>query len=288
MKKNFILLIMTMLSLFVLTDCEVKDKNAGSPPDILHTEQGTETPGEQGELFEAEPFSNIDVDVLAGDITVVEGDDYSLRYRLHSREQVVNCKVENDTLYFLTSLDAEYTPEENRPFIIVTVPRKTELVRVRLESGSGNIGLAKCEFDYGNFRSASGNINLTGVSCRTVDAEVASGDILLSGDNIKNCELETVSGKINVSESVFFSLECKTVSEKILVSDCRILDEAEFESTSGNISSKGTEFNSIEAFSYGEIIYNGETEKHQLSINNGEPELCVKSVSGNIVIDTIQ
>ncbi len=199
-----------------------------------------------GEL-ELDPFQNIELSVISGDVTIAEGDTYSVEYRMHGREKVKKAEVVNDTLYFDTGFDMSWKPTSGRWYVLVTVPKGTEFESVNLKSTAGDICFSGFSFENGEFDTTSGDVTVSEVDCKTISIHTVSHDISLVNSTISDeATLETVSGNIEVDAP----------------------------------------FNKIQAKSVGNIQYNGQDQGRKFSIDQGHPDLMVKSVSGEITIDT--
>lgn len=286
MKKISIVLIIALLSLCIFTGCSNKDKDSGTVPSDSPAGQTTEAAGDHETMLDLKSFRNIDVEINAGDISVVPGEDYTIHYQLHGKETISDLRVEDDTLKMETSFDGEWTPDECRKFVTITVPKGTKLGEISMKTGSGNIDFTGYDYTDGKFDSGSGNVNLSEAECKTVSVNAGAGIISLTGYKADDADLETVTGNINVSQCTLVTLECNTVSDDISVSSCNISKDADLESNSGNITSIGTQFKSVDAESNGEITYNGKTYKNEYKLDKGDPEIDANSVTGNIVIDT--
>ncbi len=196
---------------------------------------------------ELKPFSNIQLSVLSGDVTIEKGDSFSISYNLHGREKVKQVEVKNDTLYFDTGFDSRWKPSSGHWTVVITVPEGTEFDSLYLKTVSGDITLLSYNFKDGYFDTTSGSVQISNVNCDTLRAKSVSDDISLTDAQVtEKAELETVSGDINV--------------------------EANFEG--------------IEAKSVGMITLNGNDQGRKLSLGHDNPMLTAKSVSGYINIDT--
>ena len=204
--------------------------------------------GSQNGKLELEPFRNIDLRVMSGDVTVIEGESYELEYQLHGREKVKKAEVSGDTLYFDTGFDRKWKPGKGSWSVVITVPAGSSFDSVSLKS--------------------------------------TAGDLRFSGYDFREGEFETTAGDIELSELTCDTLSANTVSHDISLTDSRISESAELETVSGKICSKGTPFGSVQAKSVGKILFNGEKQGREFHIEQGTPELEAASVSGRIVVET--
>lgn len=197
--------------------------------------------------LELKPFKNIELSVMSGDVTIVEGDKYSIEYKLHGREKVETLEVKNDTLYFDTGFDTRWKPASGQWSVLVTVPKGTNFESVNIKSTAGDISFSGYSFENGSFITTSGDVNISDVDCKTIYINTVSHDISLLNSTItEKADLDTVSGSIKVDAP----------------------------------------FNTIQAKSVGNIKYNGQSQGGKFSIAQGNPALTAKSVSGEIIIDT--
>lgn len=194
-----------------------------------------------------EPFCNIQLSVMSGDVTIEKGDSFAISYHLHGREKVKQLEVKNDTLYFDTGFDPLWKPSSGNWSVVITVPEGTEFDSLSLKS--------------------------------------TAGDITFSSYNFQNGSFETTSGDIQISEVVCGTLRAKSVSHDISLTAAQIEEKAELETVSGDIRAEGN-FEGIEAKSVGKIKLNGADQARKLSLGQDKPMLIAESVSGSIHIDT--
>lgn len=197
--------------------------------------------------LELDPFQSIELSVMSGDVTIAEGDAYSVEYRLHGREKVKRAEVVNNTLYFDTGFDMRWRPASGHWSVLVTVPKGTNFESVNIKSTAGDIQFSGHSFQNGTFITTSGDVTVSDVDCKNLSINTVSHDISLVNSRIsEEAALETVSGKIKVDAP----------------------------------------FSRIQAKSVGNIQYNGQDQGSKFSIDQGNPSLTAKSVSGKIIIVT--
>ena len=164
-------------------------------------------------VMETEPFAHIDVEVKGADIVLKEGDSFSLSYRIQGRERVKEAHVVNDTLRFDTGVGLFFKPKLIDGFVVITVPRGTELGDVNLKTVSGSVSVEKASGHELDVESVSSHIKVVGVF-DDVSLESVSGNISFLGASAKELECESVSGDIDL-KSKAESFEIDTISGKV-------------------------------------------------------------------------
>lgn len=169
----------------------------------------------------AADINEISVDWIGGDISVVEADtdritfteetdetdsDYLLRYAVLKGElkikfQKSGTKSKNNFSKTLT----------------ITVPRKTALRELDIESVSGDVEVKDITATELKVESVSGNIDVSGATATKMDFETVSGDIVVyRSEQRGELDLETVSGDVVLSFAApDFRVEYKTVSGNV-------------------------------------------------------------------------
>ena len=214
---------------------------------------------------ELSPFTGIHIQVKSADITITEGDTYSVSYRLHGREPLKKLEVENGTLILDTGFSAKWRGGLGDWQVLVTVPQGTQFKDLDLYSTAGSIRLEGFTFEEGSFSSVSGKVQVTDCVAESVEAETTSGAITVTG-SFEDVEAESVSGEILVAGSVSDSVAADTVSGAITV-------QAPVQSIdAGNVS--------------GGVYLNGENQGKKLKLDLGDPTAELGSVSGRITIET--
>lgn len=229
-------------------------------------------------------FSSIEVDVLAADINVVSGEDWSISYKLSEKEPLQRFGVEGDTLYLETKFDETKRFDNTEDwFITITIPENTTLTEVELETISGDVNVQNFSCGEASLSSTSGDVQAENITAMEMDVNSVSGDIIAKNITSAKMDTETVSGNIS-AEGAFGELESSTISGDTKVSGS-ISAESELESTSGDIALSISNSASIFANSVGTITFNGEKVGSPLKHNDGIM-ITLSSVSGDITVKT--
>lgn len=234
-------------------------------------------------------FNNVVIDVIAADITIETGDDFSVSYQLHNREKIEQAQVVDGTLYFTTGIDSTlgrtYNHNGTQYAVHVTVPKDVELNDLSLSTVDGDIQLDARTLDSVTLNSVSGSVALTDVTAQQADCEVVSGHITFA-----NCSISKVSacGKSSniTMDGAFDEADINTISGDCNVSSTRIQD-IQIKNVSGSISVV-TPVSGISAKSYGKINYCGQNQGYEFNLpaTDAHTMLTLNSTSGKIDIQT--
>ncbi len=240
----------------------------------------------QGETQTLEEFRSIEIEVLAADIRVVQGEQWAVSYQLSEKEPLKCLKVENGTLYLETTFDArEYFDRNDEWFVTVTVPEGAALDEVELDTLSGNAGIQGFQCDSASLSSTSGTVEAKQIDARELSLESVSGSVTASAVSADEMEAETVSGEIRL-EGAFGEVETDSISGAVEV-EGSVSRKGSMESTSGAMTLLLSHEAAVQASSMGEITLNGSKESSPLKTSTGVP-VVLKSISGKISVQTAQ
>ena len=256
--------------------------------------------GENAAQLDLDPFSRVDLSVVAADVRFEEGEAYGLRYRLHPDEAVVQAKVEGETLCFFTktregaSLSGDWE-------VVVIIPRDARLAdlsaatvsgdirlsdrameALHLATTSGAIDAAAVTADEVQAVSTSGHIAITDLSAHSVNATSTSGDISLTG-TADSLELGTTSGDLSLTGTAD-SLNLGAVSGNCTFSG-NLAGKGSVDTVSGDIDVTVADAGA-KASTLGEITWNGQSQGQSFQREGRGSTLTLGSVSGDIRITT--
>lgn len=288
MKKAIFVSAALALSL-IITSCSRVDPPP-STPDVDKEPQAAapqvedsieQLPGEKKALAE---FDSIEIDVLAADIRVVAGDEWSVSYHLSDKEPLKRIGVEGDTLYVETAFDpTEYYDRQVDWFVLVTVPTETALSDLELETLSGNVEIQGVSCDTAQLSSVSGKIKMKDIDAKQLDLKTTSDKIDVEEVCAENLEAETISGDLDISGTLG-ELNTKTVTGRTRISGS-ISAECMIESTSGNISLSVDHPADVMASSMETITLNDTHWKGKVRSGEGV-SVTIESISGKIDVET--
>lgn len=282
MKKMLVVSTLLAASLW-MTGCDAQSERPAAPGPAGSGFTQT-NPDSAAESKTVPEFHSIEIDVLAADIRIVPGEDWSVSYNLSKKEPVKQAGVERGTLYVETSFDSkEYFDRTGDWFITVTIPEEAELSEVELETISGNIEVQGVSCERSSMSSVSGTIDTEDVAAGELELETASGIIAASGLTADRLEAETISSDLELS-GVFGNMETSTVSGETTISGS-ISERGTIGSTSGDIALSLDHAASVSARSMGAIVVNGERKDKKFE-TFGDIPIEVKSVSGGITVRT--
>lgn len=274
MKKTFLASILCA-ALLLLTACG--NSSSASPVG------GKDDPSLPGETQTLEPFDSMEIDVLAADIRVIPGEEWSISYNLSEKEPLKHFGVEQGTLYVETSFDPSEHFEHANWFVIVTIPAGTSLDEIELETISGSVEFQGFSCDSISLSSTSGKVTAQDVTARDLDLKSTSAKITADNVSADHLEAETVSSDLCVNGS-FGKLELSSVSGDMDVCGSISILGA-LENVSGDISLSLNHAAALQAGSRGTILLNGAQADTPIQLD-GDIPVKVKSVSGDLILQT--
>lgn len=228
------------------------------------------------------PFSAIEISVIGADISVLEGDTFSVDYQFHNKEVIERFEVADDTLYLSTDYDWGRQPDYGEWYVMITVPRQTPLKIVNLSSVSGDIVIENQGYTNGTLHTVSGKVALSNISADQVDAQTVSGAISVKESKVTELSVENKTGKIQL-DGAFSTLYAHSVSSACELAGS-LLESAAIETVSGDITVHVSDNASVEASSYGNVYWNGSNQGYSFEKSDADAKLMLKSVSGEIQV----
>ncbi len=276
MLKNFMASLLC-ISLFLLTACHT------APPSSPMSNSGQNDLPLQAESQALDSFDSIKIDVLAADISVIPGEEWSVSYHLSDKEPLTRFGVEQGTLYIETTFDPHERFQHRDWFITVTVPAGTSLEDVELDTISGNVEIRGFSCDSASLSSTSGTVEAQDIRAEDLKMHSTSEKITVGKAICDDFEAETVSSDV-YAEGEFGEMDISTVSGDTEVIGS-VSSEGALESVSGDITLSISHDASIQANSRGTILLNG-TKSDSLSTSSSGVLITIKSVSGDLAIQT--
>lgn len=182
--------------------------------------------GDYGDMVDFETgldeFSKIDVDLSIGNLNVVEGDSFHLKYSYPEKLQP-EFEVANGSLVVKIKPQIKISVSEKLPkdaFLTITVPAGTELEDVKLENSMGNVAVS-------------------GASSAALDIEDSMGDIEVSGASYGKVSINDSMGKINVSNIKAAELGGAASMGDTVIDSCEIV-RVKWESSMGKVNLQGS------------------------------------------------
>ncbi len=213
----------------------------------------------EAELTDLDSFDRIELSTIAGEVNLSYGDEFSVEYKLSSQEKIERVEVDNGTLYFEVN-DNVFSPDnigigvnfniaETGGYINITVPKGTEFTSINCSNVSGDMEIFGTIEELG-LNTVSGELEVGDAesSFDTVVLNSVSGDCMLEGTLAKEAEMNTVSGDIELE------LQGNSVS--------------------------------IKANTFGDVSVNGDEKSATYQSDEGDTQLNLNSVSGDISIKT--
>lgn len=156
-------------------------------------------------LTDTSDIKNLDFDLFAGDIEIVEGDSFSI-----SGGKLATNKVENGTWKLSTSREKTilnfihvklpfFSDDDYDNDVTITIPANTTFSDVSLDLAAGEIKIEKLCADNINIQTSAGSTKADYITASKVDLDVSAGDINIGQFAISNsADIECNAGDIKL------------------------------------------------------------------------------------------
>ncbi|SHI22010.1 Putative adhesin [Butyrivibrio fibrisolvens DSM 3071] len=184
-----------------------------------------------GEMIDFETglgdFSKIDVDLSIGDLSIVAGDGYSLKYRYPEKLQP-EYEVKDGTLVVKTKTENKISVSDDiseKTYLTITVPTGTEFKDVKLddsmgditvrgvnsaklviEDSMGDVSVSEASFGTISIDDSMGDIKVTDVKADELKGAASMGDFEIETSDIAKVKWDSSMGKITL-KGTFVNLE---------------------------------------------------------------------------------
>ena len=195
-----------------------------------------ENAGAPGQSYDGavEPFTGVDVDVVAADIRIEIGSGYALRYTLPDSERVERCEVKNGTLALISKDKSDWHVNNGIGEVCITVPASAALKDLSLSCVGGSVTVPEITCQNLTVDNTAGNVTLDckaagnvmvdstagsmrfGGSCDRLEVDNTAGDLIFTG-TADTVVMDTTSGDVSVSGTVTREIQADTTSGDIAV-----------------------------------------------------------------------
>ena len=296
MKPVYSLALAAVLSLSLLTACgpAVPSGSASSGsadsssvssslPEPDTPDLSEEEPAPSSGVLKPGKFKNIQLSALSPSIRIERGEDWAVRYTLHSKEQISRAEVSGDTLYFSSAFTPAPSSELKDCELVIIIPVGAELGDVELSTAAGSIELFNLTCDKLELESVSGRIQLDHIVSKKLEAESISGCITASSCTADRAELESTSGSVCL-DGTFQKADLSTTSGTCELY-AQIDQEAHMETVSGAVIAQSP-VKHLDIQTLGPVLVDSRKySDKQVVIGEGTPSLCIESVSGKVTVD---
>lgn len=221
MKKGFLAFIIICLLLLAagITILVIGLKNGGSiifnidfTKGIIKT-KANETITEGS--VDVDEFKNISVDIHAGEVKLVKGSSFNVKYSLYE-EDIPDIKVDGGTLkvvskkkndFFQVNTGVFTNNDSDKLYVEITVPDGTEFGNVTINDSYGKITLDSFVFDTLTIDSDAGDVNFCSVTSEKVEVNVDYGNLEITGSTIDDMTVDCDAGNVEVSDSKIDNIE---------------------------------------------------------------------------------
>lgn len=249
---------------------------------------------EQLNYYDADKVKSIKLEQVACNIEIVEGEEFSVfSQNVTSYKEKLNSngvlKIENDSLpFFFFGTQANGKTAK----IVITVPKETDLRKIAIDGGAGNIKLEDITADKLEIDAGAGNINLNDIKVSELDIDGGAGNMEGEVITANKVEIDAGVGNVELYEVDFadIDLDCGMGNVKIsgMVKgdnkiDCGVgeveilladkIDAYDFtvETGVGNII--------IDGKKYGEVNHTNSAANYSFDIDGGVGNCTIKEIS---------
>lgn len=284
-----ILLVIAVLSSLMLGFLHAEPEAEGPLPtapeaplaDLTATAENAGTPGQSYDGA-VEPFTEVDVDVVAADIRMEIGEGYALRYSLPDGERVERCEVKNGTLALVSADGDAWRSTGDTGEVCITVPASAVLKDLRLSCVSGSVTVPEITCDNLTVDNTDGNVTLDCTASGQVQVDSTSGSLQFGG-RCGRLEVDSTTGSLTFTGTVD-SVVMDTTSGDVSVSGT-VAREIQADTTSGDIAVTAAD-PTVTAEGHS-IRWNGQKMPGEEWSRQGTGcEVTLDTVSGSITVDT--
>lgn len=249
---------------------------------------------EQLNFYDADKVKSIKLEQVACNIEIVEGEEFSVfSQNITSYKEKLSSngvlKIENDSLPFF-SFGKQINGKTAK--IVITVPKETDLKKITIGGGAGNMKLENIAADKLEIDAGAGNINLNEVKSSELDIDGGAGNIEGKTITADKVEIDAGVGNVEFYEVNFadIDLDCGMGNVKISgtvegdnkidcgVGEVEILLEDEIEEYDFSVDS-GVGNISIDGKKYGEVNHTNSAANHSFDIDGGVGNCTIKEIN---------
>ncbi len=186
------------------------------------------------EAMKLSSFSSIDIKLDCGDITFKTGDDYSIILNDFIPANLESCKVDEGTLYLDYHDETEgvwlnfnFTGNNRRSGIVVTVPSSANMSNISLNTGDGSVKVAQVAVESLSVESSYGSNELKLIDCNTFNFQGNWSNLKLNDIQAEKSVIKGIDGceAINLSGGVW-QFSCTGGSDGFKLNDLAVKELA--------------------------------------------------------------
>lgn len=174
-----------------------------------------------------EAFANISVDVDVAELSITEGESFSLRYQYTDGLEPVY-EVKNGTL-FIKQKQTGYRiwgdpGRVDECSLSLTIPAGTALDSVDIRAAMGDVGIDKIASSKCDIQSNLGNINIKNCSFDKTDLVANLGEISVSDTELGDAQINNDMGNIKATACTFGDLDIVAAMGNAVIDAAQNLD----------------------------------------------------------------
>lgn len=165
---------------------------------------------------------NLDIEVAAGTVSVVTGNQEDIEVRDYSTEFRYGVYMEGDTLKIEAPREYRMFSRDNNRELIVTIPEDYEFHEIDVEVKAGEFIAEKLVADSLDVDTDAGSARIEDGSVRKFSADCKAGEITYAGAATDEIEADCSAGSIElelVGEETDYNYEAKVSAGSIQIGD---------------------------------------------------------------------
>ena len=275
MNKGLVIftIILLFLTIVLLVGVLFVSINGGRVFEGFSIELGKDCEKVVDETFEIEDFDDVDINIDAANVEVVESEDNKVKVEIYAKnKEDYNVSIEDRKLVVkeITRNKIRFSLGEKNKRVIVSLP-KGYANKMDIKTDAGNVKVVSFEESNVDIKTDAGNVNVEKINNIKVNTDAGNVNI----DDTKNAEIKTDAGnvKINkVTESIIINVNAGNVN----IDEVELKADSSIETDFGNIKIEKTNDLNIEAKT--------DVGKVNIENNNRKADVTLKITSdcGNI------
>ncbi len=250
----------------------------------------------EGELYagneEVEAFSDMDINLDASDIKILEGDSYKVEYKLYGNKPVIS--VENGKLIIKEKNEHKLRfhlgeSKKLNPYVNIYVPKGTEFKGCKMDVDAGNVQIENQTIDNLDIDADAGNINIQSSALNTFTFDGAAGNIVIDNTKMDSMKADVDYGDVKISDSEIKAFKLDTDAGNTEISSTR-MDEVDITADAGNIElgliGEAADYSIDAKVDFGKLTLNGEKQGSKINqTGKSGKSIKIDSDAGDVDID---
>lgn len=275
MNKGLVIftIILLFLTIVLLVGVLFVSINGGRVFEGFSIELGKDCEKVVDETFEIEDFDDVDINIDAANVEVVESEDNKVKVEIYAKnKEDYNVSIEDRKLVVkeITRNKIRFSLGEKNKRVIVSLP-KGYANKMDIKTDAGNVKVASFEEASININTDAGNIDLGKNNDVTIKTD--AGNIKI--EESKKIEIKTDAGNVKVGK-VTEKIKVKVDAGNVTVEEADLKADSSIETNFGNINiEKKNDLNIETKTDAGKVNVENNNRKADVTLN-------IESDCGNI------